>query len=225
MTRSVGQTRERAEIRLQKLGSASGIMVNSLDPTKTPLTGYAVNLFRLQTDTDTVGVPAGSYVANAAGTWTTPPAALATGVYRIQATSPLGFLVRNDQILDTSPEVRGRTMSFLVPILTNAEVKPLEIPPIEADPYPTITGKIYKPRLNGVTVEYDALDDSTLNVTGACNTKPVPAADIKITDAFGNSNPPDNNLLDTFTMSPTAVAALIPTNELPGNCQFSVTAN
>ncbi len=225
VTRSVGQTRERAEIRLQKLGSASGIMVNSLDPTKTPLTGYAVNLFRLQTDTDTVGVPAGSYVANAAGTWTTPPAALATGVYRIQATSPLGFLVRNDQILDTSPEVRGRTMSFLVPILTNAEVKPLEIPPIEADPYPTITGKIYKPRLNGVTVEYDALDDSTLNVTGACNTKPVPAADIKITDAFGNSNPPDNNLLDTFTMSPTAVAALIPTNELPGNCQFSVTAN
>ena len=136
VTRSVGQTRERAEIRLQKLGSASGIMVNSLDPAKTPLTGYAVNLFRLQTDSDTVGVPAGSFIANAAGTWTTPPAALATGVYRIQATSPLGFLVRNDQILDTSPEVRGRTMAFLVPTLTDAEVKPLEIPADRGRPVP-----------------------------------------------------------------------------------------
>lgn len=222
VTRSVGLTRERAEIRLQKLGSASGTMVNSLDGT--PLTGYAVNLFRLQSDTDTVGIPAGSFVANAAGTWTTPPAALPTGVYRIQATSPLGFLVRNDQILDTSPEVRNRTMSFLVPILTDAEVRPLEIPPIQADPYPTITGKIYKPRLNVAAVEYDALDDPALAVTGVCNGASIPATDIRITDAFGNSNPPTNDLFDTFSLTKEAVATLIPTDALPGSCTFTVSA-
>ena len=183
VTRSVGQTRERAEIRLQRLGQASGIMVNSLDSAETPLLGYSVNLFRLQTDTDTVGVPAGTFVADAAGTWSTPAAALSTGVYRIEATSPLGFLVRNDQILDTSPEVRGRAMSFLVPVLTDAEVRPLVIPPIEADPYPTITGTIYKPRLNGTAVEYDAVDEPSLGVTGVCNGRPVDAADITITDS------------------------------------------
>jgi hypothetical protein len=223
VTRSVGLARERAEIRLQRLGSASGIMVNSLDPTKKPLTGYTVNLFRLQSDTDTVGVPAGSFEANAAGTWTTPPAALPTGVYRIQATSPLGFLVRNDQILDTSPEVRNRPMSFLVPVLTDAEVKPVEILPIEADPYPTITGKIYKPRLNVAAVEYDALDESSLAVTGVCNGAPVPSADIAITDGFGPTGLTD--AFDTFSITKEAVARLLPSDKLPGTCQFTVTAD
>jgi hypothetical protein len=223
ITRSVGLARERAEIRLQKLGSASGTMVNSL--TGTPLTtGYTVNLFRLQNDTDTVGVPVGSFPGNATGTWTTPPAALPTGVYRIQASSPLGFFVRNDQILDTSPEVRNRTMSFLVPVLTDAEVKPLVIPPIEADPYPTITGKIYKPRLNVAAVEYDAVDEPSLAVTGVCNGDPIPAGDISITDAFGPTGGAAD-LFDTFSIAKEAVAELIPVDELPGTCSFTVGAD
>ena len=214
VTRSVGLARERAEIRLQRLGSASGTMINSLDGT--PLTGYTVNLFRLQNDTDTVGTPAGSFTANAAGAWTTPADALPTGVYRIQATSPLGFFVRNDQILDTSPEVKNRTMSFLVPVLTDAEVKPLVIAPIEADPYPTITGKIYKPRLNGAVVEYDAVDEPSLAVTGVCNGDPVPAGDISITDAFGpTGGAPD--LFDTFSITKEAVAELDPDRRTSGN--------
>ncbi len=222
VTRSVGLARERAEIRLQRLGSASGTMINSLDGT--PLTGYTVNLFRLQNDTDTVGTPAGSFTANAAGAWSTPADALPTGVYRLQATSPLGFFVRNDQILDTSPEVKNRTMSFLVPVLTDAEVKPLVIAPIEADPYPTITGKIYEPRLNGVAVEYDAVDEPSLAVSGVCNGEPVPASDISITDAFGpTGGAPD--LFDTFSITKETVAGLIPIDGLPGTCSFTVEAD
>lgn len=222
VTRSVGTARERAEVRLQRLGQASGIMVNSLDPARTPLLGYSVSLFRLQTDTDTVGVPAGTFVANAAGTWSTPPAALSTGVYRVEATSPLGYLVRNDQVLDTSPEVRNRPMTFLVPVLTNAEVRPLSIPPIEADPYPTITGAIYQPRLNGAVVEYDAIDDPSLAVTGVCNGRPVPSTDITISDEFGPTGAPD--LFDTFSLTKEAVAEAIPTGELPGTCTFTIEA-
>ena len=220
ITKSVGLAQETVEVRLQKLGQASGIMVDSLDTT-TRLTGYAVTLYRLANDSDTVGVPVGTYGATG-DLWTTPPAALPTGVYRIEATSPLGYLVRNDQILDTSPEVRGRTMAFLVPKIVDAEVKPLVIPPIEADPYPTITGRIFKPRLNGVTVEYDAVDEPSLAVTGTCNGTPVPAGKISITDSSGPTG--GTALFDTFSLTKEAVAELIPTDALPSTCEFTVTA-
>ena len=223
VTKSVGQTRERAEIQLQKLGQASGSMVNSLDPTKTPLPGYSLQLYRLANIADPVGVVFGIPIFDTNGTWTTTESALPTGLYRIQATAPTGFFVRNDQVLDTSPAVGGRAMVFLVPEITDAEVQPLSLPPIEADPYPTITAKIYQPRLNGIAVEYDAVDQPLLGVTGTCNGTPVPAADIVIADTFGpTGGAPDQ--FDAFTIDKEAVARLIPTTQLPGSCEFTVTA-
>ena len=222
VTKSVGQTRERAEIQLQKLGQASGSMINSLDPTKTPLRGYSLQLYKLANVTDPVGIAFGPPLFDTNGTWTTTESALPTGLYRIQATAPTGFFVRNDQVLDTSPAVGGRAMVFLVPEITDAEVTPLSLPPIEADPYPTITAKIYQPRLNGMTVEYDAIDQPLLGVTGTCNDIPVPAADIAITDTFGPTGTP--NQFDTFTIDKEAVARAIPINQLPGRCEFTVTA-
>ena len=222
VTKSVGQTRERAEIQLQKLGQASGSMINSRDPAKAPLQGYSLQLYKLANVTDSVGIAFGPPLFDTNGTWTTTESALQTGLYRIQATSPTGFFVRNDQVLDTSPAVGGRTMVFLVPEITDAEVEALSLPPIEADPYPTITSKIYQPRLNGVTVEYDAVDQPLLGVTGTCNGAPVPAADIIITDTFGPTGTP--NQFDTFTLDKEAVARAIPINQLPGRCEFTVTA-
>lgn len=222
VTKSVGQTRERAEVQLQKLGQASGSMINSRDPAKAPLPGYSLQLYKLANITDPVGIAFGPPLFDTNGTWTTTESALQTGLYRIQATSPTGFFVRNDQVLDTSPAVGGRTMVFLVPEITDAEVEALSFPPIEADPYPTITSKIYQPRLNGVTVEYNAVDQPLLGVTGTCNGAPVPAADIIIKDTFGPTGIP--NQFDTFTLNKEAVARAIPISQLPGRCEFTVTA-
>jgi hypothetical protein len=206
---------------LQRLGTASGTVISSLDAkeTPTPLTGYTVSLYRLANINDPVGQFFDSYPEENGG-WDTGERALQTGLWRIEVSSPVGFLVRNNQVIDLSPSVNGRPMVFLVPNLDGTSVLPQAILPVLADPLASITGKVYRPRLAASVVEFDALDDNSLEVTGTCNGTVVPPETIVVNSTFGA-----NSLDDTFSLSSTDLAAVVPPSELPATCVFEVSAN
>lgn len=208
ITRSVGFGRERVEVRLQKLGQAGGTVVDSL--TDVPLTGYIASIYKVQGGTDAFI----ESVPERGGRWQTSADKLTTGTYRVEISPPPGYVVRGDQVLDPAT---GRAMTFLVPLLTAAAVEPVDVPAIEADAYPGISGRIYKPRLNGAAVEFDAIDEPALRVTATCNSTPVT---VTLSDEFGTIGA---DRYDTFSISSTAIAAAIPPASLPGAC--TVTAN
>jgi hypothetical protein len=203
---------------LQRLGTASGSVINSLDRTGPALRGYNVSLYRLANINDPVGQFFNSY-SEANGIWDTGEKALQTGFWRMEVSSPTGFLVRNNQVIDLSPAVNGRPMVFLVPSLDGVSVLPQTILPVEADPLASITGKIYRPRLTNGVLDFIALDDNSLAVTGTCNGVALPATSIVISSTFGA-----NNLVDTFFLSPTNLAGVVPPSALPTTCVFQVSA-
>ncbi len=221
ITRSVGLSEQRVEVELQKLGSASGMLIDGTTgidaESGQALTGYSVVLHRLNADLS-LGQQYGPYAANPAdGTWTTPPSALTTGLYDVRVIDvPAGYLVRS-QILDTSPQVNGRPMTFLVPAIVNAKVNTIDLPPIRADRFPQITGRVYAPRLNGTAVEFDPVDDGTLAVTATCNGSPI--ADVTLTNTGGSGE------VDTFVISKEQIAAVATAAELPTTCTIDVGAD
>src|SRR5262249_6768303 len=157
--------------------------------------------------------------AGATGLWQTPPDSLIPGTYRIEisdAASPAGYTVRNDQLLD--PNVIGvgdaRFMRFVLP---ENNRDPITVTDIEADPYPTISGRVYRPTLTATTVGYAAVDRNDLKVTMSCpGGTPV---DATVSDAAGvrNATPP---LFDSFTITPTQIDS----GNLTGDCTLAVSA-
>jgi hypothetical protein len=213
ITETIGFSRGDVEIRLQKLGQASGTVVDSLS--KAPLTGYLASIFKIQGAGDTL---VETVAADADGKWQTSPDKLTVGTYRIEISPPPGYLVRGDQVLDPAT---GRPMSFVVPVLTAAEVKPVIVPAIEADAYPGLSGRIYKPRLNGANVAFDALDDPALTATATCTGKsgtPKPVV-VKPGDEFGTVG---TTWYDAFSISANEISAAIPPADLPGTCTVNL---
>ena len=221
---SVGLNEERREIRLQELGQANGSVVDAVS--KEALVGYSIQIWRVLPTGD---VPVGGVIQSSGSTWETEPDTLATGLHRVEVVDvPRGYVVRNDQILDPAA---GRPMQFIVPTLdSEAAVEPITITPIEADPLPEISGRIFVPQANGTdTPDFIAIDepDTSLTVTAECNGNTVD--NIKINDEAGTRGP---EFLDEFLI-PKAdfdrairpLGAADATDVLPATCEITIDAN
>ncbi len=185
--RSIGLgTSEPVTFALQRLGTASGTVINSLEPRGARthgLHGQAVSPCEHQRP----GRRVLQHLPRRERLWDTGERALQTGLWRMEVTSPTGFIVRNDQVIDLSPAVNGRPMVFLVASAEGTSVLPQTVLPVEADPLPNLTGKICRPRLAAGVVDFVALDDNSLAAAGTCNGATVPPASIVISS--GSSVP------------------------------------
>ena len=218
-TVTVGFAQERVEVELQRLGQARGSLIDSL--TDEVLTDYAVTIFQVRSSGLETRI--GRFVETD-GEWQTPPDALSTGTYRVvfePGDAPPGYVVRGDQFLDDPAAVAGRPMTFLVPVVDATVVEPIVVPPIEADLYPAISARVYEPRLNGLNVEFDPIDDPGLSVTGECNGTALDPADIVKSDQAGIRGP---DQLDEFSVDREVIARVVPAADLPGTCSFVVSA-
>ena len=212
---SIGLSEQRVEVQMLRLGQASGRVVDSL--TKQPLSDYFVSLFRQPENPG--DAPVFTLAAAASGLWQTPPDTLIPGTYRIEisdAASPAGYLVRNDQLLDTAVVGVGdaRLMRFVLP---ENNRDPITVADIEADPYPTISGRIYRPTLTGSDVGYQPLDRNELAVTMSCPGGTPLAATVSDAAGVRGATPP---LFDSFTITPTQIDA----GNLVGDCTLAVRA-
>jgi hypothetical protein len=212
---SIGLSEQRVEVQLLKLGQASGRVVDSL--TKLPLTDYFVTLFRQPENPG--DAPVFTLAANSSGLWQTPPDSLIPGTYRIEisdAASPSGYLVRNDQLLDQDVVGEGdaRLMRFVLP---EDNDEPITVADIEADPYPKITGRIYRPTLTDADVGYRPVDRNDLAVTMSCPGGIPTAATLSDAAGVRGASPP---LFDSFTITP----AQIDSANLVGDCTLGVSA-
>lgn len=218
---TIGLTQERIEVDMVKLGQASGRLIDSV--TEQPITSpYMVVLYRepvLPGD-----LPVASVVASE-GVWETEPDSLLPGVYRIEIAdnnSPSGYLVRNDQLLDdtivaTTPA--GRFMRFRLPEGTG---EPVVVADIEADRYPVLSGRVYRPEINPVGVQgvdLVPIDSPSLEVTVTC-TDGLRTVNVSVDDLSGVIAP-DGTFYDTFTLSPTEVDD----DNLTGDCTFTISAD
>ncbi len=211
---SLGLSEERVEVQMLRLGQASGFVVDSLTTAK--LTNYFVNIYRqpespgdapvfvLQGDSST-------------GLWQTPADSLAPGTYRVDipdSSSPPGYLVRNDQVLD--PAVVGlgaeRNMKFVVP---EGAVDPITVASIEADPYPTITGRVYRPAMPPDSVDIVPIDSTDLGVTMTCPAGTPVAAAVLDDAGVQGATPPLN---DSWVITKQQIDAA----NLSGNCTLDV---
>ena len=211
---SIGLSEERIEVQMQRLGQASGYVIDSL--TKAKLTNYFVSLYRQPENPG--DAPLYVLASGPAGLWQTPPDSLIPGTYRIDisdAGSPPGYTVRNDQVLD--PAVVGigaeRTMRFVVP---EGVVDPITVASIEADAYPNITGRVYRPVTPPASIAYEPIDSADLTVSMSCGGDSVNAT---MSDDGGvtGATPP---LLDSFTITKEQIDA----NNLTGACSLTVSA-
>ncbi len=198
-TKSVGFTLQQTTIALQKLGTANGTVIDSL--TKAPLKGYTVTLFRISGGSS---VPVGTFNEKD-GKWQSGED-LPTGTYRAVINAgdePAGYVVRDDQ-------------TFVIPEVKDEAVEAIVVPPIEADAYPNIDGRIYKPLLVGNTITYGPIDADTLVVKATCG-----GQDVKVTtSSFGGDAAKD----DAFSIAFTAIAEKVPAAQLPTTCTIAVSA-
>ena len=214
---SIGLSPERTEVEMLRLGQASGYVVDSL--TKAKLTNYFVNIYRQPENPgdSPIYVLQGDPVT---GLWQTPVDSLVPGTYRIDipdSSSPPGYQVRNDQVLD--PAVVGlgaeRNMRFVLP---SDAVDPVTVGSIEADPYPTITGRVYKPVMPAPpdgTVAIEPIDSKDLGVTMSCpGGNPTPAALLDDAGVQGATPP----LYDSWVITKQQIDAA----NLEGDCTLDV---
>jgi hypothetical protein len=217
---SIGLSQARVQIELQRLGQASGRVVDSLDGTV--LTDYFVSLYRQPEDPGDDAVF--TLTSRADGSWQTPPDSLIPGVYRLEISdnaSPDGYLVRNDQLLD--PEVVGDTPQsrFMRFVLPDDALDPVVVADIEADRYPVLSGRVYRPTLNPASTTAQTslvpIDATSLNVTLDCAdaSGPYTPALLDIAGTVGAEQ------WDSFTIDPLQVDA----GNLTGDCDVSVTAD
>jgi len=210
---TIGLAEERRTIRLQELGQATGQMVDSL--TGETLTGYWVSLFQERATGDVFIDRFG----DDNGVWQTDPDLLSTGTYRIEIVdgdAPVGYVVRHDQPLDP---IAAKPMTFVVPVVTTADQ--IIVGDIEADPYPEITGRVFKPELDGGGAAFVPIDDSTLTVDLTCNGST--ATGITPLDVAGVVN---GTAYDEFKFTKEVVAGLIPVpGDLGGSCDIAVAAD
>jgi hypothetical protein len=223
---SVGLGEVRRTLTMFKNGQVSGSIVDSI--TGLDLDDYEVTIFRLANRNDPVGqevvratVPDGK-PANTDGriVWETPadPPILITGLYRVEVSRPPpGYAIVNDQVLDDAlPTTAPRTMRF--EILPEIE-DPLRLNDIEADPYPTLRGRVYIPQLRdaaGNVIDFDLREGDmtvTLNCPGGTATD-LPA------DLIDEPGTPTATV-ETYFFSRGALQ----TNNMLGACTLRVVVN
>lgn len=214
---TIGLSEEFEEFELVRLGAASGKLIDPTDATK-KFVSVAVSLYlepRSPRDSPFVVTR-----TDENSLWQTLPDALVTGTYSVEVDSNAaglrGFVVRDDQVLD--PDVTGPDpeMKFVIP---NDAVEPIEVDDIEADPYPNISGVVYKPILNRTfdpaRTDLVAIDSAGLAVTMECpGATPTPAT---ITDEQTTIG---GGLNDTFRIS----KELVDANDLIGDCTLTYEA-
>jgi hypothetical protein len=217
---SIGLSQARVQVELQRLGQASGRVVDSLDGTV--LTDYFVSLYRQPEDPG--DAPVFTLASRTDGTWQTPPDSLIPGTYRLEISdtaSPDGYLVRNDQLLD--PDVVGPTPDsrFMRFVLPEDALDPVVVADIEADRYPVLSGRVYRPTLNPASTTAQTslvpIDAASLNVTLDCAdaSGPYTPALLDVAGTVGADQ------WDSFTIDPLQVDA----GNLTGDCEVSVTAD
>jgi len=215
---SVGLNEEQRDIRLQELGQANGTVIDPISGAV--LTDYQITIYEVR--------PIGEFLVGTfreqGGQWQTPPDVLRTGTYRVEIRpedAPTGYLVVGDQILDP---VAGKPMQFVVPTVEEATVEPVAVAPIEADPFPELSGRVFRPVLDGTTVEFQPIDDERLVAAVECNGQPVENVDIRDTAGLQ-----DGTLFDEFFVDKGNVAKAIrdasPPYQLPASCTVTVTAS
>ncbi len=223
---SIGLGEEVVEFRLLKLGQVSGRLVDSL--TGEQLDNYEITISRLNPDGSETPIQRRPVVDGAAPNeegeilWESEASSLTTGTYKVAVSdTPPGYRVVNDQVLDaTLPEGQPRTMLFVIRPDNEA---PLRLADIEADPLPTLSGRVYVPgpraeRLDA-TCQLGPLCpiDSAMTVTLACadsDAGPVPAV---LSDEIGDMG---TAAFDTFRFSP----SLLDEHGLLGACTLAVTS-
>lgn len=215
---SVGLSEQRVEVALQRLGQASGRVVDRTDPSVV-LNNYFISLYR-QPESPGGSPPVFTLAARSDGTWQTPADSLIPGVYRVEiddAASPPGYLVRDNQLLD--PDVPGSTvveqwMRFVVP---EGAFDPVVVDDIQADPYPEITGRVFRASLASAS-GFVEVDHADLRVTMSC--PGGTAVDAQVTDDAGVVGPSGSPLHETFRITKEQIDA----NNLTGNCQLTAQA-
>ena len=206
-TISIGFTQQQVTIDLQRLGQASGSVVDSR--TGAVLTGYAVTVLRAGTN-----FQIGRFVEKD-GAWSTPPDALSIGSYTIvfqPGDEPTGYAVRGTQVFPSTGGPALPPMTFDVPTITDTKAPPLELPAIEADAYPNITGRVSTPILTDGATTFPPIS-STPDVTAECDGTAVPVTPV---GAGGSPN--------EFLLNRVDIAKAIPVASLPGTCSVSATA-
>jgi hypothetical protein len=207
---TVGLQQRSETVGLQRLGAASGTLVDPTDPAKR-FAGYRVLLFfepRRPGDQPFVRTAP----SNAEGVWQTSEDALVTGTYSIEIERVGavldGYLVRGNQVLDPTA---GGPMRFVV---SPDATEPIVVSPIVADPHPEISGNVY--RADSTTPSgVSPIDNSGLAVTMSCPGGVDASAIITDTLTVVGS---DRN--DTYRI-PREVVDL---NRLNGDCELTVSA-
>ncbi|HSL74024.1 MAG TPA: carboxypeptidase regulatory-like domain-containing protein [Ilumatobacteraceae bacterium] len=206
---------ERSEtVGLQRLGAASGSIVDPTDPDPIASARRFAGDYRVLLYREPRG-PADlpfftTAPANADGVWQTSQDALVTGTYSIVVerlgAGLDGHLIRDAQVIDPTA---GGPMRFVVP---EGSADPIENLVIVADPYPEISGNVYRADsrpLSGIS----AIDVDGLAVSMSCPGGTT--ADATITDVLGQAGLPDS-----YRISPEQVGR----NRLTGNCTLRFTA-
>jgi Carboxypeptidase regulatory-like domain len=216
---SVGLGPQSVTVQMFLLGQVSGRLIDSL--TNQQLTDFEVSISRVNSDGTltliervTVGANAQPDALTGRIEWESSPNSLTTGTYRVEVTdAPPGYRVVPDQILDPNRPA-APVMEFEI---TPTQEDPIQVNDIEADIYPTLTGRIYKPLLtvpDTNTVGFARVDDQTLVVLLDC-----PGAATTVTATLTDTVQTQPGF-DTYTINPVQLEQA----NASGNCTLTVSA-
>ncbi|MGB0114421.1 MAG: hypothetical protein WBP59_14465, partial [Ilumatobacteraceae bacterium] len=158
------------------------------------------------------------YAADASGQWQTEPNELSRGTYLIAfqpGDMPPGTSVPRLSV-PNPPSGALVAATFEIGDANGESVDTLVVPDIEANPYPTITGRVLEPKLTGTTLSWDGFHQPT--VTGTCNGNPVTIG-VAAPTVGGNAA-----IHNEFTITKQELQQAIPATALPASCQLQVSA-
>jgi hypothetical protein len=226
-------------IRLKEKGQASGEMVDASNPAKVLPGPYFVTVYgpgggQCGDTEPQFCQPIGRYPAlqvevavgdgqppKTTWRWQTEANKLSAGVYRLHVApgdAPAGYVVRNTQVLDTT---LGVPMRFRVPDVDKAKVEQVFLPAIQADSYPTLSGRVFKPVLDGSNVTFAALDAASLAVSAVCSGTEVTGTELPGSIVPGSGFQISNLQLATVIRQSTLLAS----SGVGPACELTVTAD
>lgn len=215
---SVGLGPQSVTAQMFLLGQVSGRLVDSLNNQQ--LTDYEISISRINANGTltlvervTVGPNQAPDPLSGRIEWESSPNSLTTGTYRVEITDPPpGYRVLADQVIDPFRPA-APVMEFEI---SPTQEDPIQLLDVEADRFPRLTGRIYKPLLATPltnTVDFATIDDNSLTVTLTCpGAAPIAAT---LTDTV---QPQPG--LDTFTITPIQLEAA----NASGNCTLATGA-
>lgn len=215
---SIGLSETRVEVSLQRLGQAIGRLVDRTDPDKV-FDRYFVEIYRAD---DPPGARSLLRLPSRSdGTWQTLPDSMVPGAYRIRIEdpdTPPGYTVHHNQLLD--PEAPGATPSekWMVFVIPEGAFDPVVVPDIYADPYPEITGRVFRSSLVSAS-GFTEVDDPDLKVTLSCPGGTTVEATL-LDEAGLIGGPDDPPRYETFRITKEDIDA----NNLTGNCELTAQA-